>query len=191
MIRRVRARWGEVGRGRLVWSTRGLASPPLWSSPLVLTVILAAAGELPAQSPPPPPTPTPLRAMQFPPFREARLANGIQVILVENHELPIVSLSLAMRPGSRLDPPGSEGLAETGPELLTKGTTTRSAEDIAAQIEGVGASLGASAGSDLFTISTSALTDHFDLALGLLADILLRPTFPAEELELARQRTLS
>ncbi|HXV87276.1 MAG TPA: insulinase family protein, partial [Gemmatimonadales bacterium] len=62
---------------------------------------------------------------------------------------------------------------------------------IAAEIEGVGGSLSAGAGNDLFTLSTSSLTDHVDLAFGLLADVLLRATFPEEELELARQRTLS
>jgi zinc protease len=129
--------------------------------------------------------------MQFPPFREARLGNGIQLILVENHELPIVSLTLAMRAGSRFDPPGREGLAGMVAELLTKGTESRTAEQIAAEIEGVGASLSAGAGSDLFTVSTSSLTDHGELAFGLLADVLLHATFPAEELELARQRTLS
>ncbi len=129
--------------------------------------------------------------MAFPPFREARLANGIQLILVENHELPLVSLTLALRAGARLDPPGREGLVEMAAELLTKGTTSRTAEQIASEIEGVGGSLTSGAGSDLFTVSTSALTDHLDVAFGLLADVVLNPTFPAEELELARQRTLS
>ncbi|HEX9581639.1 MAG TPA: pitrilysin family protein [Gemmatimonadales bacterium] len=155
----------------------------------LLTVI--AAAPLWAQFPTAPPPPAPQRPMQFPPFREARLDNGIQIILVENHELPIVSLSLAMRAGSRLDPAGREGLVEMVAELLTKGTATRTAEQIAAEIEGVGASLSAGAGNDLFTLSTSSLTDHSDLAFGLLADVLLNATFPVEELELARQRTLS
>ena len=158
---------------------------------VALVIGAFTATELPAQFPTDPPAPSPLRPMRFPPFREARLGNGIRVILVENHELPIVGLSLAMRAGSRLDPPGREGLVEMVAELLTKGTATRSAEQIAAEIEGVGASLNAGAGSDLFTVSTSALTDHRDLAFGLLADVLLNATFPVEELELARQRTLS
>lgn len=146
---------------------------------------------LPAQFPPAPPPPAPLRPMQFPPFQEARLSNGLQLILVENHELPIVSLSLAFPAGSRYDPPGMEGLADLTAELLTKGTKTRTADQIAAQIEGVGASLAASAGADWLTVSTTVLTDHLGLALELLSDVLLNATFPQNEFDLALKRAQS
>jgi zinc protease len=126
--------------------------------------------------------------MQFPPFQETRLANGLQLILVENHELPIVSFSLAFPAGSRYDPPGKEGLAELTAELLTKGTPSRTADQIAAAIEGVGGSLGASAGADWFTVSSTVLTDHVQLALELLADVLLNATFPQSEFDLAVKR---
>lgn len=150
-------------------------------------LLLALAVQFPTDPPPP----APLRPAQFPPFREARLASGLQLILVENHELPIVSVSLAMHAGSRHEPRGREGLAEIMAELLTKGTRTRTAEQIAEQIEGVGGSLAASAGSDLLTISTTVLTDHLDLAFTLLSDVLLNSTFAQAEFDLAMQRTLS
>lgn len=150
-------------------------------------------GALPAaaQFPPTPPPPAPLRPMQFPPFQEARLSNGLQLIVVENHELPIVSLSLAFPAGSRYDPPGMEGLADLTAELLTKGTKTRTADQIAAQIEGVGGFLAASAGADWLTVSTTVLTDHLGLALELLSDVLLNATFPQSEFDLALKRAQS
>ncbi|GBD33171.1 putative zinc protease [bacterium HR33] len=141
-----------------------------------------------AQFPPSPPPAAPLRPMQFPPFQEVRLSNGVQVILVENHELPIVSLSLAFPAGSRYDPAGKEGLAELTAALLTKGTPSRTADQIAAAIEGVGGSLSATAGADWFTVSSTVLTDHVELALELLADVLLNASFPQSEFDLAVRR---
>jgi len=157
-----------------------------------LTLLLACtAVPAMAQYPTSPPPPAPLRPMQFPPFREARFANGLNLILVENHELPIVSVSLAMPAGARHEPAGREGLAGMVAQLLTKGTKTRTADQIAAEIEGVGGSLSASAGDDFFTVSVTVLTDQLDLGLGLLSDVLLNATFPDDEVELARKRVLS
>jgi predicted Zn-dependent peptidase len=76
-------------------------------------------------------------------------------------------------------------------ELITKGTETRTAEQISEQIEGVGGSLIATANADFFTISSTVLADHAELAFELMADALLHSTFPQAELELARTRYLS
>lgn len=159
--------------------------------------ILAALAALPsvlgAQEPFPtrPPAPGLIRPVQFPPFREVLLPNGMTLVLVENHEQPALSVTLSFRAGTAHDPVGKEGLAELVAELLTKGTPSRGAEQIAAEIEGVGGSLSASAGEDFLTISTDVLSDHADLAFALLGDVARRPTFPADELELARTRFLS
>lgn len=148
---------------------------------------------LSAQTPFPtrPPAPTPLRAAQFPPFQEAALPNGMTLLLVENHEQPSLSVTLSFRAGTAYDPAGKEGLSAIVAELLTKGTPTRTAEQIAATIEGVGGSLSAGGGEDFFTVATDVLSDHADLAFELLGDVTRRATFPAEELELARTRYLS
>ncbi|HEV8400124.1 MAG TPA: insulinase family protein [Gemmatimonadales bacterium] len=158
-----------------------------------LTLTLLAASTLAAQTPFPtrPPAPAPLRAAQFPPFQEAALPNGMTLLLIENHEQPSVSVTLSFRAGTAYDPAGKEGLAAIVAELVTKGTPTRTAEQIAATIEGVGGSLGASGGEDFFTVATDVLTDHADLAFELLGDVTRHATFPAEELELARTRYLS
>jgi zinc protease len=148
---------------------------------------------LSAQTPFPtrPPAPTPLRASQFPPFQEAALPNGMTLLLIENHEQPSLSVTLSFRAGTAYDPAGKEGLAAIVAELLTKGTPTRSAEQIAATIEGVGGSLSAGGGEDFFTVATDVLSDHADLAFELMGDVTRHATFPAEELDLARTRYLS
>jgi len=159
----------------------------------LLGVVVLCSGVLSAQQPFPtrPPTAAPLRPAQFPPFQEAALPNGMTLLLVENHEQPSLSVTLSFRAGTAYDPAGKEGLSAIVAELLTKGTPTRSAEQIAATIEGVGGTLGAGGGEDFFTVSTDVLSDHADLAFELLGDVTRRATFPAEELELARTRYLS
>ncbi|HET9387891.1 MAG TPA: insulinase family protein, partial [Gemmatimonadales bacterium] len=99
-----------------------------------LGALLLGAGVLTAQEPFPtsPPTAAPLRPVQFPPFRTVALPNGMTLLLVENHEQPTLSVSLSFRAGSAYDPRGKEGVAAFVAELLTKGTPTRTAEQIAA-----------------------------------------------------------
>jgi predicted Zn-dependent peptidase len=138
-----------------------------------------------------PPAPTALRPVRFPPFQEVVLANGITLVVVENHEQPVLSATLSFRAGGIYEPAHKEGLAALTAELLTKGTTTRTAEQIAAQIEGAGGSIAADAGDDFFTLSTDVLSDHADLAFDLLGDVVRHSLYPADELELARTRSLS
>ncbi|HEV2669725.1 MAG TPA: pitrilysin family protein [Gemmatimonadales bacterium] len=163
--------------------------PQFWrvAALLLVSASLAAQEPFPAS----PPVAARLRPVQFPPFREVALPNGMTLLLVENHEQPTLSLSLSFRAGTYYDPAGKEGLSAIVAELLTKGTPTRDAEQLAAEIEGVGGSISASSGDDFLAISTDGLSDHADLAFTLLGDVARRPTFPDQELELARTRFLS
>jgi zinc protease len=154
---------------------------------LLVCTLLAVQEPFPTRAP----APVRLRPVLFPPFREVALPNGMTLLLVENHEQPTLSISLSFRAGSAYDPAGKEGVAALVAELLTKGTPTRTADQIAAEIEGVGGSIGASAGDDFFTVSTDVLSDHADLAFNLLGDVTRRATYAADELELARTRFLS
>ena len=151
------------------------------------TVILASQQPFPTT----PPVAGQFRPLQFPPFRELALPNGMTLLLVENHEQPTLSVSLSFRAGSYYDPSGKEGLSALVAEVLTKGTPDRDADQIAATIEGVGGSIGASSGDDFLTIATDALSDHADLAFTLLGDVARRATFAEQEVELARTRFLS
>lgn len=141
--------------------------------------------------PPAPPPPAPLSPVRFPPFQETLLPNGLRLVVIEHHEQPVVSATLSFPAGATVDPPGKEGLAVLVAELLSKGTETRTAEELAATIEGVGGSLSASSDEDVLTISADALSDQAPLVFELLGDVTLHATFPAAELELARTRALS
>jgi zinc protease len=149
------------------------------------------AGAAAAQYPKTPPPPGPLTPAPFPPFREVTLPNGLRILVVESHKQPIVSISLSFGAGSVHDPTGKEGLAEMVSGLLTKGAGERTAEQIAETIEVAGGSLTAGAGNDFLTVSASVLTQSLPLAFSLLADVVMRPTFPASEVDLLRTQTLS
>jgi zinc protease len=162
---------------------------------LVLAAGLALMPSVPAAAqdsfPATPPAPTPLAPVRFPPFQQVTLPNGMTLLVVENHEQPVISVNLSFRSGATNDAIGKEGTAELVAQLLTKGTPTRTAEQIAAAIEGVGGSLGAFSGDDFLTASVNVLSDHADLAFDLLGDVVRRATFPTDELELARTQALS
>lgn len=159
---------------------------------LLLLLALAPFAPGAAQDYPTSPPPAgPLTPAPFPPFREFTLANGVRVIVVENSRLPILSLTLSFNAGRVADPAGKEGLASMAADLLTKGAGTRDAEAVAAAIEQVGGSLAASAGADFLQVTAGVLSAHAELAFGLVADAVIRPTFAPPEIELVRTQTLS
>jgi len=176
-VKPVRRSGGQAVRGLLAGAVLLTAYPPNR---------LAAQG-----FPTTPPKPTRLSPARFPPFQEVTLPNGLQLVIIEHHEQPVVSVTLSFRAGGSYDPAGKEGLSALVAELLTKGTVQRTAEQLAATIEGVGGSLSASSGDDFLTVSADALSDQVDLVFDLLGDVALHATFPASELELARARALS
>jgi zinc protease len=150
------------------------------------------AGTAAAQGyPKTPPPPAPLTPAAFPPFHEEVLPNGVRLLVVESRKQPIVSLSLTVPAGAFDDPPGKEGLAEIVAGLLTKGAGSRSAEEVAAAIEGTGGSLTSSAGRDFLSINATVLTTGLPLAFELMGDAVIRPAFSDKELELLRTQTLS
>ena len=146
------------------------------------------AAPAPAQRPP---APLPMREQQFPPFAEFELGNGMRVIVVPSEKQPVLSMRLSVLAGSLYDPAGKSGMADFVAGLLTKGAGSRDAEAFAEAIERVGGSITAVAGPDFLTIEASVLANDRALAFSLLADALLRPTFPRDEVELLRTQTLS
>lgn len=152
---------------------------------------LALAGPVVAQYPTEPPPAGPLTPAPFPPFLETTLPNGLRLLVVESRKQPIVSISLSFPAGNVRDVAGREGLAAMAAGLLTKGAGNRTADQIAEAIEGVGGSLNASAGTDFLSVNATVLAPSLTLAFDLLADVVLRPTFPEQEVELLRTQTLS
>ncbi|MBC7806597.1 MAG: insulinase family protein [Akkermansiaceae bacterium] len=131
------------------------------------------------------------KPVQLPPVVERTLPNGLRVVLLEDHLQPSLSVRLAIPAGATRDPQDKVGLADATAALLDQGTTARTEDKIADTIDGLGASLDASADSDYTFVSASGLANYADTLFDLMADITLRPTFPADEWERHRTRTLS
>ncbi|HET6513155.1 MAG TPA: insulinase family protein, partial [Candidatus Kapabacteria bacterium] len=138
-----------------------------------------------------PPKPGKLPEVSFPPFIERTLENGLKVYIVENHEQPIVSVSMYVRGGSSYDPSTREGLASITGEMLTKGTARRTALQIADEIDFVGGSLNSGSSWDANTVSVTVLTKFLPVGLDLLSDVILNPTFPQEELDRVKLQRLA
>jgi len=137
------------------------------------------------------PSPLEATAFTFPHYEEFTLPNGLHVFVVENHEQPILTVNLAMRGGDAYDPASKEGVAAVMGSLLSKGTKSRSAAQIATALDGVGASLGLQSAGESMTMSGSALKKHANLLLSILSEELREPTFPEEELEKLRQQMIA
>src|SRR6266850_6655730 len=135
------------------------------------------------------PAPLPPHPIVIPTARETILPNGLKVVVVEDKRLPLVSYRLALRVGSAYDPPKLPGLADLLAGLLPEGTQSRTSRQIADEIARMGASLNAGANSDYTIVAASALTKFREKVLGLLAEVALQPSFPENEVELAKQNT--
>jgi zinc protease len=126
-----------------------------------------------------------------PPVVRRKLSNGLEVLIAERHQLPIVSLRLVARGGDNIVPTGKEGLAGLSASLLTEGTETRDALKLAGELSEIGASLNASGGQETTSLLLTTLTKHEAKALDLFVDVLLHPAFPEKDLERLRKQTLA
>ena len=138
-----------------------------------------------------PPRPLSAKAVKFPPYEIRTLTNGLQVVLVSQNEQPIVSARLLVRAGAAQDPKGKEGLAMLTAALLDQGTATRSAAQIAEEIDFMGGLIGTGAGTDLSFVNAVSMTDGLGAALDLMADVVRRPAFAAEEIERQTSQAMS
>ena len=157
----------------------------------VLFVILLCALCVQAQTPQAtPPPPAPPRSGTFPKPAETTLPNGLRVIVIERREYPLVSAQLLIKNGGEVDPPEMAGLADLTANLLTKGTQTRDATQIAQQIESLGGFLDSGARWDSSYANAGVMSSKMSQAMEILADVVRRPTFKSEEVERVRQQYL-
>src|ERR1051326_834375 len=98
-------------------------------------------------------TAAPAQVFQLPAFQRVKLPNGMTLLLLEKHELPLVSIELALRSGSVTDPRGKEGLASMTAALLRKGTTTRNSEQVSSDLDFSGMQYNAQVGGDLLGVA--------------------------------------
>jgi predicted Zn-dependent peptidase len=130
------------------------------------------------------------QTIKMPPHEKIVMKNGLTVLLLEKHGVPIVSFAALVKSGSAADPAGQEGLASQTAALLRKGTKKRSAQQFAGDLDFIGGSFEAGAGADFTTISAEFLTKDLSKGLDLFADALLQPTFPQEEVDKSLAQTV-
>lgn len=153
----------------------------------VLCVQISLQAQTPQATPPPPAQP---RSGTFPKPAEQTLPNGLRVIVIERSEYPLISAQLLIKNGGEVDPPELAGLADLTANLLTKGTQTRDATQIAQQIESLGGSIDSGARWDSSFASVGVMSTKIQQAMEILADVVRRPTFKSEEVERLRQQYL-
>jgi zinc protease len=132
------------------------------------------------------PAPGPPRSIAIPAVKEVKLKNGLTVAVVERRGTPIVTVNLLLNAGARLEPPKDAGMAEMTASLLSKGTRTRTATQIAEQIEFLGATVNSGAGWNGANVSITATTDKIEQALLIMSDVIIHPSFSQTELELLK-----
>ncbi|MCS7245438.1 MAG: insulinase family protein [candidate division WOR-3 bacterium] len=122
---------------------------------------------------------------------EKILENGLEIVAVKKDNLPIFQLSLVISAGSVDDPRGKEGLANLTASLLDEGSKKYTSIEIFEKFEELGTEFSISAGNWSTTISLKSLTENAEKSLEIFSEVLLNPTFPSEELEKLKKRTIS
>jgi zinc protease len=147
----------------------------MWKRCLTLSLIILLTIFIPA----------PLNAqsdgLKLPPYKKVKLKNGMTILLMEQREVPLVSFSFIVKAGSVADPAGKEGLAALTAGLLRKGTRARTADQISAELDFIGGQLLSNAGADYTIGRAEFVKKDIDKGLDLLADVMLTPSFPQDE----------
>jgi zinc protease len=123
----------------------------------------------------------PAQSLRLPPHEKFVLKNGLTVLLLEKHGVPLINVFALVKTGAAADPAGEEGLASVTAALLRKGTKTRTAQQFSADFDFIGGTFGADVGADFTNISAEFLTKDLARGFELFSDALLNPIFPKEE----------
>jgi zinc protease len=155
---------------------------------LAVQSVATAQGTFDRSKPPelgPPPK------VSLPPITTRQLPNGLRLMIVEQHELPLADFVLLVGSGSTADPANKPGIANLLSAMLREGTTTRKSLEIADQIAFLGIRLSPTSSWESSTLSLHTPTAQLDSALALFADVALHPSFPANEFERVRKTQLT
>ncbi len=147
------------------------------------TAAAADRSKMPATGEPP--------ALKLPAPARAKLANGMDLVVIERHNAPIVNITMIADVGFAADKQAKPGTARLAMLMLQEGTRTRSSPEIADRAESLGATLNVGSTLDRSFLMMNALSARLSDSLDLYTDVLLNPTFPARELERLRGQTLA
>src|SRR5262249_44242057 len=123
------------------------------------------------------------QTLKLPPHEKIVLKNGLTLLVMEKHGVPIVSFSAIVKTGSAADPAGQDGLAGISAGLLRKGTQKRTGQQFASDLDFIGGSFESGADSDYTTITAEFLTKDLDRGLDLFSDAILHASFPQAEVD--------
>ncbi len=158
-----------------------------------LIAVSAFCFSLYAQSPDrtkPPQLPTPQK-LNLPTVQQFSLSNGLKVVLMEKHEVPLIQLNIITKTGSVNDPENKTGLAGLTMNMLTEGAAGKTSLELADAIDFLGARISANAGAHSSGVYLHTPLSKFDEALKIMSDILLRPDFPQKELDRKKKDRLT
>ncbi len=157
-----------------------------------VTLALPAAtlrAQVPDRNGPPALGPPP--RLSLPPIQEDSLSNGLRLVLMEKHDVPLVQLNVIVFSGADREEPGKYGLAAMTADMMDEGAAGKTALELADEIDFLGARIRTSAGDHDLGVSLYTPLAKLDDALPLMADVLLRPDFPPEELDRKRRSALT
>ena len=132
-----------------------------------------------------------IRSFDFPPVQTDRIANGLEMRAVHTHRLPIVTVRLVLDAGETTLTQDRAGQAVLTGDSLEGGTAGRTGSELAEALESIGAGLSVGTGWDATTISLSCLADRLDEAMSILAEVVLSPGFPSDEVDRVRGQRLA
>lgn len=137
-----------------------------------------------------PPSPSAPKRVKVPAVDEVQLKNRLTVAVAERKNVPLVTILLLMKAGAKDEPDEKAGLADVTATMLTKGTKTRTATQIAEAVEFLGGSINSGAGWNSSSVSITVTSDKVAQALAIIADVVLNPKFDQQELDLLKSQTL-
>ncbi|CAN5244439.1 hypothetical protein BH20ACI2_BH20ACI2_20000 [soil metagenome] len=155
---------------------------------LIVVAIVSQTGSVYTQVPMP--TPGKPRTVSVPAVKEIKLKNGLTVAVVERSAMPLITVQMLVKNGSGAEPKERAGLANLTASMLTKGTKTRSATQIAEEMEFLGGSIFSFAGWQNSSAGMSITSDKFDASMAIFADVVRNPVFAQQELDLEKSQAV-
>lgn len=136
------------------------------------------------------PVPSAPKSAQIPAVKETTLANGLRVAVIERKGVPIVTAEILTLAGASDEAESKAGLANMTASLLTKGTKTRTASQVAEEVEFLGSSISSAAGWNNSVLLINSMSDKLDKTMAVMADVALNPAFKQDEIDLLRSQSL-
>lgn len=153
--------------------------PAYFAKVLLLTLALTLAASATDTAP----------SLKLPPYKKVKLRNGMTILLVERHTVPLIGFQAIVKAGAVADPQGKDGTASIAASLLRKGTRTRTGDQFSSELDFIGGQLNGGASADSTSVSAQFMKKDIDKGLDLFADALMNPTFPQDEFaKLLKQR---